>query len=67
MTKLATITPALAQLRQDPASRIRARAAAIGGVEMKIAPRDLPREPPVLGAVVRGSPLRTLGLWHALR
>ena len=42
-----------AQPQQDLASRIRARVAAVGGVEMKIAPRELPREPPDLGAVVR--------------
>ena len=44
-------TPARPQ--QDLASRIRARVAAVGGVAMKLAPRELPREPPDLGAAVR--------------
>lgn len=43
----------VAQPEQSLASRIRSRAAAVGGVELKIAPRELPREPPALGAVVR--------------
>ena len=41
------------EAQQNLASRIRARVAAVGGVEMRIAPRELAREPPDLGAVVR--------------
>jgi plasmid stability protein len=44
-------TPAPPQ--QDLASRIRARMAAIGGVELKIAPRELPRDPPDLSGVLQ--------------
>lgn len=43
----------LAQTEQDLASRIRARVAAVGGVELKIAPRELPREPPDLSGVLQ--------------
>ena len=39
--------------QQDLALRIRARVAAVGGVETRIAPREPAREPPDLGAVVR--------------
>lgn len=41
--------------QQDLASRIRARAAAVGGFELKIAPREPAREPPDLNAVVSPS------------
>ena len=43
----------LGQTQQDLASRIRARVAAVGGVEFKIAPRELPREPPDLSSVLQ--------------
>ncbi len=43
--------------QQDLASRIRARVAALGGVDLQIAPREPAREPPDLSAVVR--PRRT--------
>lgn len=39
--------------QQDLAARIRARVAAVGGVDLKIAPRELPRDPPDLGALLR--------------
>ena len=39
--------------QQDLASRIRARMAAVGGVELQIAPREPAREPPDLSALVR--------------
>ena len=39
--------------QQDLASRIRARVAAVGGVELRIAPREPAREPPDLSALVR--------------
>ena len=39
--------------QQDLASRIRARMAAVGGVEMRIAPREPAREPPDLSALMR--------------
>ena len=39
--------------QQDLASRIRARVLAFGGVELAIAPRELPREPPDLSVVAR--------------
>ena len=43
----------LGQTQQDLASRIRARVAAVGGVELTIAPRELPREPPDLSGVLQ--------------
>jgi antitoxin FitA len=43
----------LAPPQQDLASRIRARMETIGGVELKIAPRELPREPPDLSGVLQ--------------
>ena len=42
---------AAAPPQQDLASRIRARVAAVGGADLKIAPRELPREPPDLSGV----------------
>ena len=39
--------------QHDLASRIRARMAAVGGVELQIAPREPAREPPDLSALVR--------------
>ena len=39
--------------QQDLASRIRARMAAVDGVELQIAPREPVREPPDLSALVR--------------
>ena len=43
----------IAAPQQDLASRICLRVAAVGGVEMRVAPRGPAREPPDLGAVVR--------------
>ncbi len=42
-----------AQPRHDLVSRIRARVAAFGGAELKIAPRELAREPPDLIGVLQ--------------
>ena len=39
--------------QQDLASRIRARVAAMAGVELKIPTRELPRNPPDLGGVLQ--------------
>jgi antitoxin FitA len=39
--------------QQDLATRIRARVAAVGGVELRIAPREPVREPPDLSGLVR--------------
>jgi antitoxin FitA len=44
---------AAAPPQQDLASRIRARVAAMGGMELAIAPRELPRDPPDLSVVAR--------------
>lgn len=43
----------MAAPQHDLASRIRARMAAVGGVELQIAPREPAREPPDLSALVR--------------
>ena len=42
-----------AATQQDLASRIRARVAAVGGVELQIDPREPAREPPDLSALLR--------------
>lgn len=43
----------IAAPQQDLASRIRARMAAVGGVDLQIAPREPAREPPDLSALLR--------------
>ena len=43
----------MAAPQHDLASRLRARMAAVGGVELQIAPREPAREPPDLSALVR--------------